>query len=689
MQVALSEPQYEFLTSDAPVALFSAGIGCLHESTPVDTWLGPRPFAECVGQFTSFDGQFSVETTGSRPFPKGKGMLYRVIHERGELLAYGSHLFFCSDHVYRRAHEAQAFLLSDHGSFWPRLLTNLDVCLSELRRGDGHWFQIAVNSLDRYLSDCRQYGLRLHSDLDSVRSLLPLLIDALECVHIYDQAVYAHEDGQAEPALAHNHLDQQFAHQSRLDYDRQQAVQLYGVAGFLSALVLERIWLGTQSSLLSDNLISHHHTEAVLHLGRTLVCALSRPYASSRVLSVEKSHEDWYWDCQVPGLNNYTGSGLIHHNSGKSFIGAHWAKDQLAREPLAKGFIGANTYNQLQNATLASFFAVLDDFNIPYRYNRQRNVINAAGRIVYAYSLENYDAIRGIEVGWAWLDETRDTPKAAFNVVLGRMRDRNCKRRLLRLTSSPNGFDWLYDDFAGPDKKPSYSVIFGRTQDNTFLPDGYAESLKESYDEKAYKQEVLGEFVNLTQGAIYYSFNRSKHVTDVARDPSAPVRVAIDFNVNPMSAVAFQDYNGVIHVIKDYSLMSSNTHELAQAIVNDYGTGIDVIPDSTGKALKTASRGLTDHAILRDYGLNVVTNRNPARMDRYNCVNNLLEKGRVMIDRSCKALIRDFEKVSYKQGTNHPDTADSRLTHVSDAFGYGAWYSYPIIRVSSGVVQIK
>ena len=375
--------------------------------------------------------------------------------------------------------------------------------------------------------------------------------------------------------------------------------------------------------------------------------------------------------------------------SGKSFVGAHWARDMIAREPKAKGFIGANTYNQLQNATLATFFAVLDEFNIPYQYNRQRNLIRAAGRTIYAYSLENYDAIRGIEVGWAWLDETRDTPKAAFNVVLGRMRDRNCERRLLRLTSSPNGFDWLYDDFAGPEKKASYSVIFGRTQDNVFLPEGYAESLRESYDENAYKQEVLGQFVNLTQGAIYYAFDRGRHVKPQVPLPGHRVRVGIDFNVNPMSAVAFQDYDQTLHVLKDYQLMSSNTHELAQALVTDWGLGTEVIPDSTGKALKTAARGLTDHQILRDHGLNVLTNRNPARMDRYNCLNNLLEKGRVEIDPSCRALTRDLEKVSYKEGTNQPDTTDSRLTHVSDALGYAAWWAYPIVKISSGAHQIK
>lgn len=376
--------------------------------------------------------------------------------------------------------------------------------------------------------------------------------------------------------------------------------------------------------------------------------------------------------------------------SGKSFVGSHWSMNMLSIEPRAKGFIGANTYNQLQNATLATFFSVLEDFRIPFSYNQNKNIIKAAGRTIYAYSLENFNSIRGIEVGWFWLDETRDTKREAFHVVLGRMRDKNAKRRRGRLTSSPNGFDWLYDDFGGPNKKQGYGLVFATTMDNVFLPEGYAETLKNSYDEKAYQQEVLGQFVNLNQGAVYYAFDRKKNVKPTKQISGIPVRIAMDFNINPMAAIAFQDCDGKIRVIKEYFIMSSNTSELGKIIVDDWGVGTEVIPDSTGKALKTSSRGLSDHAILRDLGLKVISNRNPGRVDRYNCVNNLLEKDRLDVDPSCVKLIRDFEQTSYRQGTNEPDTSkDATLTHISDAAGYGCWYHYPLARPQSQIVQLR
>lgn len=374
--------------------------------------------------------------------------------------------------------------------------------------------------------------------------------------------------------------------------------------------------------------------------------------------------------------------------SGKSYIGSHWAKDKIALEPGVKGFIGANTYNQLRNATLTTFFGVLDEHNVSYVYNQQRNIIKVGGTTIYAYSLDNYQNIRGIEIGWGWLDETRDTPREAFDVVLGRLRDKRAKKLELRLTSSPCGYNWLYDYFAGPSKKAGYEIVQGSTFDNPYLPASYAESLRDSYDEKMYQQEVLGQFVTTGVGQVYYSFKRSDHVRPTARETNYPLMVGMDFNINPMSAIVFQCIGPEIRVVDEISLMSSDTSEMGKSILAKYGT-VRIIPDSTGKRKQTSSKGLSDHQILRDLGHEVVYNANPARFDRYVCVNNLLEKDRLVIDPKCKHLIADLEKVVYRPGTTEPDsTSDKTLTHMSDALGYGCWFCFPVIRHQSGISMV-
>lgn len=374
--------------------------------------------------------------------------------------------------------------------------------------------------------------------------------------------------------------------------------------------------------------------------------------------------------------------------AGKTTVGSVWSYTKSVNEPWALGLFAANTYRQLHNVMLPSAFRLFDDIGVEYSYNQQKGWLQIDRSRVLCVSLDNYDiALRGVEIGWAWVDELRDSSKAAWDVLIGRLRDRKAENLEIRVTSTPNGFDWMYELFSGVGKGDDYIEVYGNGFENLHLPKGYLESLKGSYDPKMYDQEVMGLYVASGTGQVYYGFDRSKAVKPVQRNPHFPVYIGMDFNINPMTAVAFQVYENNVYVVSEYYIMSSNTDELAMKIKADYGP-LQIIPDSTGKALKTSSRGLSDHEILRQHGHIVLPTLNPARMDRYNTVNNMLDKGRLFVDPKCVKLIRDLEQVSFKAGTNEPDTSkDKTLTHISDALGYGVWFHFPIIKPSSGIYQ--
>lgn len=363
--------------------------------------------------------------------------------------------------------------------------------------------------------------------------------------------------------------------------------------------------------------------------------------------------------------------------SGKSYAGSVFSVYESLKDPSIPGLITANTYRQLQNATLNTLFRFCDQYSIEYSYNQNKGILDLCGSKWFTYSLDSYDNLRGIEVGRFWGDEMRDADPDAFMVMMGRLRyGTNLKGRL---TTTPSGYDYLYDYFAGDKKTSEFRLIKATSMDNYHLPSGYIDTLKSSYDEKVYRQEVLGEFVNISQGRIYYAFDRSRHVAKVERNANYPVYVGMDFNVNPMAAVLCQFYNNNVYVFDEIWLGDSNTNEMAETLRQKYGTNLTIIPDATGKAIKTSGRGYSDHSILREYGFIVKTSGNPFRMDRYNTVNNLFEKGRLLISERCAKLIRDLEQVGYKEGSNLPDTTDSLLTHVSDALGYACWFMCPIL----------
>lgn len=361
--------------------------------------------------------------------------------------------------------------------------------------------------------------------------------------------------------------------------------------------------------------------------------------------------------------------------SGKTFAGSVWAVVMTQMYPKTKGVITANTYTQLRDGTLSSFFQVLDIFGYTYKYNKQEGKIWVEGGAeIHTRSMEKYDALRGVEYGWAWSDECAFYKKEAFDVLMGRIRDAKgpCQ---WKGTTTPNGFNWLYTAFVEEPLRNS-RVIKCKTKDNLAnLGGDYFETLNDQYDDKLAQQELEGEFVNLTSGLVYYTFDRRKHVSEYTGNRNS-IFVGLDFNVNPLCGVyVCIDKAGVIHVVDETYLLNSNTFEAAKEINEKYPVEDKIIiADETGNRRKTsASVGRTDHKILRDSGLILPPFKNPMVKDRYNNINRLIDKGWVKISPKCKKLIGDLEKLAY-------ENKDDMLSHISDALGYVCWYINPLKR---------
>lgn len=359
---------------------------------------------------------------------------------------------------------------------------------------------------------------------------------------------------------------------------------------------------------------------------------------------------------------------------GKTWTGVHWCIKQASEYPNALGFIGAMTHSQLRNSTLSAVFNELQRLEIAFSYNQSSGILEFLNKKFLCKSLENYDAIRGVEIGDMWLDEAAYLKREAWEVMIGRLRDKRGSLRSL-LTTTPNGYNWVFHYFHPDGDKVTneHRLIKAVSSDNTFLPNGYLDSLVGQYgkNSKLAQQELSGEFINISTGQIYYSFDREYNLGEIKRDPNYPIWIGMDFNPHKMAAVLGQVIGDKLFIFEEIfdTDHGSNTEKICKKIIAKYGTGHYVVPDSTGKKA-TSNSNKSDHAILKNYGFNLRVAHNPFRVDRYEAVNLNLEKQRIIIDNSCKALIRDLEQVSYKEGTDKPDDSDKMLTHISDAFGY-------------------
>jgi len=360
---------------------------------------------------------------------------------------------------------------------------------------------------------------------------------------------------------------------------------------------------------------------------------------------------------------------------GKTYIGCIRLLQRCINNPEGTHVITANSYKQLLTGTLTTLFGILDEWQIDYEFKKHSMEIHTLGTVILAFSMDAYQKLRSTEISSALLDEARDYDEEAFQVLCGRLRNKKTKSFHIDVVSSPNGFNnWLYDYTYGSKKLEELTIVRAKTKENIFLPPHYLETLARQYDDLYRKQELEGEFVNLTSGQVYRAFSREKHAqTNVAPpDSASAIRICLDFNVSPMCSAAYYIKNNKIYVFDETCKKDTNTFEMAEQLWKKYSQFPNalLIPDSTGNSRRSSSTK-TDHQILTEKGFFIPPVRNPLVRDRVNCVNGLFSHDRIIIDPKCVNLIADLEKLAW-------DNCDVFLSHISDAFGYGCWFDFPL-----------
>ncbi|GGH24710.1 hypothetical protein GCM10011418_32810 [Sphingobacterium alkalisoli] len=269
--------------------------------------------------------------------------------------------------------------------------------------------------------------------------------------------------------------------------------------------------------------------------------------------------------------------------------------------PKMRGMIAANTYKQLSQSTLVAVRKVWkQEFGIT-EYDRIRNpkgvyvvnkkppahfTINEAydrydgiisfrnGAIIYIASLDNYEAHDGKELGWAELDETKDTKEEALtSVILGRMSqpglfitpdgqlvysdDRGCVLEPFNpvcINTSPAVAtpEWLlemfnlteYDDeilekitgfpeFFYKEVDNKAIVIYSTHHNAHNLPKNYIENRLKTLTKGDALKFVYGYPFSQSGGEFYDEFDRLRHVRPTPFIPNKAVHLTFDFNVLP------------------------------------------------------------------------------------------------------------------------------------------------------------
>jgi hypothetical protein len=394
--------------------------------------------------------------------------------------------------------------------------------------------------------------------------------------------------------------------------------------------------------------------------------------------------------------------------SGKSKALCFEAIKCAYRNPGVLGLIGAPTQKLLSASTAVELIATLEEQRIPFTYLKSASTIELREpeSTILLRSMEQPERLRAMNLGWFGIDELTYCREAAWLRLEGRLRHPKAHFKCGFAAWTPRGRDWVWRRFISARRVPTCCAVLAEPFENQAVlaatPDFY-EKLKHSYDEKLYRQEVLGEYLDLYSGAVYHAFSPERNVRPTDYDRELPLIWSLDFNVNPMTSILAQCRNGRISVLKEILLPASNTAEMTREFFRrtaqwaEQARGrlkVEVYGDASGGATSAASGGDSNWSIIQklfasrpEYDARFLYPRsNPALVDRLNAVNALFssfderqhrrfDSARLSIDPGCRELLADLEEVNWKvdaHGNTYPelDKRDPKRTHVSDALGY-------------------
>ena len=412
-------------------------------------------------------------------------------------------------------------------------------------------------------------------------------------------------------------------------------------------------------------------------------------------------HKDNYFPAQWDFLTNKKKARIKAYvggfGSGKtfSFLQETFINliTKINNDGKSNGLVLYPTYNLADSVFVEPFKDILERNGVPYTYNIASHKFRTIYGNIQIYQTRYPQRIVGSSYTYVGIDELDienfKTAEITVQKALGRLR--GCDDAVLYITTTPEGFGYTWHLMV-QEYNDNKLLVHGKTTDNKYLPESYIQSLKDNYDEKLLKAYIDGEFVNLTQGATYYGFDRELHVGECKYNPNLPIHCGQDFNCDPLASTVSQIYpNGQVKVIKEITLSHGGdgdlpTQRMCDTIREMFPNNIYYsYPDATGAA-KNSSARYSDISIIRQNKFIVkVAHINPRVINRVNAVNNQLNKNNILIDKSCTGLIKDLEQVTNKAGTREIDKSNQNLTHLSDAFGYFINWIAPVSKPMIGV----
>lgn len=358
---------------------------------------------------------------------------------------------------------------------------------------------------------------------------------------------------------------------------------------------------------------------------------------------------------------------------------------------------------------------LLEDRQFHYNASKKLFTWEAGGPIQFVTG-ENPDSIAGPNVAFAGMDEPGSSPPKAWKNTVARVRHPAAVLRQKVAAGTSEGLNHIADLF-GPDRDEGYHKFVMSTLENQELlrhHPKYREQVSAMATEAELQAYLEGLTVNMAGGLAYPAFNADQQYAPVAFNAGLPLRLAFDFNVDPMSLIIGQQWPGAAGteygVLRALALPVSTVDQTCDEFLKLYPShpaGLVIYGDATGKNRSPQSHR-SNYDIITDRLKGVgpislkVPTANPPVTTRLNSVNRLCRDGRgvrrLFLNGNAqqprtsptRELVRSLHQTIKKPGTDDIwKKQGETVSHLSDALGYWLTTEEPAQKPSITVATIQ
>lgn len=308
-------------------------------------------------------------------------------------------------------------------------------------------------------------------------------------------------------------------------------------------------------------------------------------------------------------------------------------------------------------------------------------------RRIQLYGADNYDALRGIYLDGAVLDEyAQMAPKAWAEVIRPALADRRGWATFIGTPKGRNAFAELYDDArlgfrrddgSRMDPDPAWFAALYRASETGILPPEELASARATMSEEEYQQEFECSFEAALVGAYYgklmADLDRQGRITSVPWEPAVPVITAWDLGLDDATAIWFAQLVGrELRVIDYYEASGVGLEHYAKLLrEKPYVYGDHLLPHDVEQREISSAKSRYD--VLMALGVRPRVVPKTAVDDGIQAVRSLLPRCVFDQSRTAKGIeaLRQYQREwDENLGTFRPRPRHDWASHPADAFRY-------------------